>query len=335
MDKKKTAEVLIRSEMENRIVSITNSTKPKIGKEMQEKWQRIINILAKILNVPAGLIMQITEDSMVVFLKSQNKENPYSVGENCSLGNGLYCETVIGKNKELLIDNALKYDEWKNNPDVAMNMVSYYGLPIQWEDHEFFGTICVLDNKTNAYNETYKELLNEFKLAIESDLKILQYRERLKYYAEMDILTSTFNRNKIECILIKQFEESKKTGKIFSLSIMDINKLKKINDTLGHVKGDEIIKVFANNINSRIRKTDSFGRWGGDEFLLICPNTEKEEMNILLKNIQKKVIQEMKKVIPNSSFCYGFSECNINDDSYIEVLKRADENLYKQKEEFR
>ena len=104
----KTAEVYLREEDKKIKVRITDSKKPEISDVILEKWQRIINLMAKIMNVPSGLLMNITEESMVVFLKSQNPENPYPVGGSDKLGHGLYCETVIGNDKELLVPNALK-----------------------------------------------------------------------------------------------------------------------------------------------------------------------------------------------------------------------------------
>lgn len=332
---KKIAEVMIREKKDKKIVLITNKDKPEIEQEMIERWQRIIDVVAKILKVPAGLIMQIKETSMEVFLKSQNEENPYPKGGSDSLGHGLYCETVIGEDRELLIENALKSEMWKDNPDVKLNMISYYGLPIKWDDDEFFGTICVLDGKSNKYNDDYKSLLNEFKIAIESDLKTLMYKDKLRYYAEMDEMTSTYNRNKIEQILITEFERSKRYGETFSLAVMDIDGLKQINDKWGHVKGDEIIKAFANGINTRIRNVDSFGRWGGDEFVLLCPNTNIEGINILMEDITKKTILDMGKVITNSSFCFGCAEYSEVDDTYQEALKRADLELYERKAELK
>ncbi|HKJ99831.1 MAG TPA: hypothetical protein VJ959_13005 [Desulfotignum sp.] len=136
---KKYADVLLRQERITKNVNITGLEKPKIEDIVVKKWQKIIDLTAKIVDVPSGLIMQITEDSMKVFLKSNNKGNPYQKGGSDSLGHGLYCETVIGNNAELLVDNALKYQEWKENPDVKLNMISYYGLPITWPDKDFFG----------------------------------------------------------------------------------------------------------------------------------------------------------------------------------------------------
>mgnify|MGYP001953189988 CR=1 FL=1 len=64
---------------------------------------------------------------------------------------GLYCETVIKSGKQLLVPDALADKDWENNPDVELNMISYLGFPILFPDGNPFGTICVLDNKKNAY----------------------------------------------------------------------------------------------------------------------------------------------------------------------------------------
>lgn len=177
---KRHADVFLRQERITKRVNITGLEKPKIEEIVVEKWQKIIDLTARIADVPSGLIMQITDTSMQVFLKSSNSANPYQQGASDSLGHGLYCETVIGNNAELLVDNALNHEEWKENPDVKLNMISYYGLPITWPDQNFFGTICVLDNKENAYNDTFKQLISEFKASIEKDLELLCQTQELK-----------------------------------------------------------------------------------------------------------------------------------------------------------
>ncbi|MGD1823039.1 MAG: sensor domain-containing diguanylate cyclase [Pleomorphochaeta sp.] len=327
----KTTKVYLRESENYREVSIKNESMPEISNEIMEKWQRIINIMAKILKVPAGLIMQITKESMVVFLKSQNEDNPYPVGGSDTLGHGLYCETVIGNNDELLVENALNSKAWENNPDVKLNMISYYGLPIHWPSKEFFGTICVLDSKENKYSENYKQLLSEFREAIEADLKNLIYEDKLKFYADIDVLTSSYNRNKIEKILKKQFEKSREAGSVFSVAMLDINKLKKVNDENGHIVGDKIIKTFANAFKSIKSDNCSFGRWGGDEFLLICPNHGIVEIEKKMNKVYPDVINEMQSLINYANYCYGCAEFKISDESYEKVITRADDELYKWK----
>ncbi|MGM0500516.1 MAG: HD domain-containing phosphohydrolase [Bacillota bacterium] len=174
------AGVFLREENKFKEVEITDPTKPEIGDKTLNKWQNIINIIADIIGVSAGLIMHITPETMEVVLKSENERNPYQVGGNDTLGHGLYCETVIGRNEELYIKNALDNQDWKDNPDIKLDMISYCGFPIRWPDDEFFGTICILDDKTMELDKNQKKLLAGFKDVIEGDLSLLINRQNLK-----------------------------------------------------------------------------------------------------------------------------------------------------------
>lgn len=173
-------EVFLRKEKEYKKVAITDPDKPEISDEILKKWQNIINITAEMIGIEAALIMRINPDSMEVFLKSESEDNPYKVGGSDSLGHGLYCETVIAKNKELYIKNALEDGAWKDNPDIDLNMISYYGLPLNWPDDKSFGTICILDSESIDLSQNTKNLLKEFKNVIEEDLKQLTEKEILK-----------------------------------------------------------------------------------------------------------------------------------------------------------
>lgn len=322
--------VWLREEQVNRPVAIGNNLNKKMEERLREKWQGIISLVANIMNVPSALIMQITQSSMEVYLKSENPENPYKEGGSDSLGHGLYCETVIGKDKELLVENALENKAWKDNPDVKLGMISYFGLPIRWPNNSFFGTICVLDNKSNAYNEHFIELLRVLRNSIEEDLMLISHEEKLRFYAEMDSLTSIYNRRKIESLLNQEIDRSKRSGSPFSVALMDLNKFKSINDTHGHETGDRILQAFAKSMSENIRTTDFIGRWGGDEFLLICPFTDKRGTEILFENLQEKVQEAMNRVIPNQGFCFGLSTWQGNEDA-AELLLQADQELYRKK----
>ncbi len=95
--------------------------------------------MTEILNVPTGLIMRLKNDDMEVFLSSATKGNPYSPGNKEYLqGAGLYCETVINSRNMLLVPNTLKSEEWKNNPDLKLNMISYLGFLISYPDETIF-----------------------------------------------------------------------------------------------------------------------------------------------------------------------------------------------------
>lgn len=142
--------------------------------DLVDKWQELVNTMAELSGIPAGLIMRITNGDIEVFVASDNKENPYHPGDRELLvDSGLYCETVINTKQPLLVPDALSDLKWKDNPDVKLDMISYQGLPILFPDGTPFGTLCILDTKPNEYTETTIGLLNNFRDLIESHIALL------------------------------------------------------------------------------------------------------------------------------------------------------------------
>jgi len=145
-----------------------------ISEKIMGKWQSVIDIVARIMEISAALIMRVVEPDISVFLSSKSENNPYHPGDKESLlGSGLYCETVINTQNQLLVPDAHADKDWKNNPDVKLNMISYLGFPLTYPGGETFGTICVLDKKENAYTEDYVNLLKSFRGIINNDLELL------------------------------------------------------------------------------------------------------------------------------------------------------------------
>lgn len=150
-----------------------------ITADVIESWQKTIDLMAEIMNVPAGLVMQVHRNTIEVLVKSKNKENIYEAGERANLNTGLYCETVMDTKDTLVVPDALADLDWKNNPDVSLGMISYMGMPITWPEGEIFGTICVLDSKYNKYTTQQRLLLEQFKIALESSLSIIYSQQKL------------------------------------------------------------------------------------------------------------------------------------------------------------
>lgn len=327
----KQTKVYLREEKKYVDVNITDDQKPIIRGDIIKKWQSIINIIAEIINVQAGLIMRITESHMEVFCASETEGNPYPHDGKDSLGHGLYCETVIGKDSGLEIENALEDEKWKDNPDVSLNMISYLGFPIKWPNNEVFGTICVLDNKEHQFSSKYRELLIELKKAIELDLELLIYEDKLLYLSEMDMLTEIYNRRKTESLIKNEFARVKRNHMLFSVVLFDLNSFKTINDTYGHDKGDMVLNAFAKAVQERIRSTDIIGRWGGDEFVMLCPDTKSEDVRKLIEQIKIDACPKVKKIAKEVSVSYGVSTYEEADTHYNQVIKRADIDMYQMK----
>ena len=151
-----------------------NENHIEIPEDTIEKWQEIVDIMAEIINIPAGLIMRLKEPYIEVFVSSESEGNPYQPGDKEEFwDSGLYCETVIKSKDKLMVPNALRDENWKNNPDIKLNMVSYLGFPILLPDGNPFGTICVLDIKENSYSDNYEKLIQKFRNIVQSDLQLI------------------------------------------------------------------------------------------------------------------------------------------------------------------
>ncbi len=157
-----------------------NEVKIKVPIDIMKSWQDITDILAETIGIPAALIMRFTDPDIEVFVSANKEDNPYNPGDKEKLyGSGLYCETAIKTQAKLLVPDALADANWKNNPDVKLNMISYLGFPILLPDGKPFGTICVLDNKRNEYSENTEKLMMKFCSLIESHLEIIYMNETL------------------------------------------------------------------------------------------------------------------------------------------------------------
>ena len=156
------------------LLSQGHQPEPPIPDTILEKWQNIVNLMAEMLDVPAALITRIVGEEIHVFVSSGTEGNPYHRGDSQHFWNsGLYCETVVTKNHELLVPNALFDEAWRNNPQVRLNLISYLGYLIRWPDGRPFGTMCVFDCKTNSYSEKYKRLITQFRDIVEIHLEII------------------------------------------------------------------------------------------------------------------------------------------------------------------
>ncbi|MBM9536088.1 GAF domain-containing protein [Desulfobulbus alkaliphilus] len=151
-----------------------------IPEDVQNNWQEIVDILTQVCNVPVGLIMRLDESDIEVFVSNRSQDNPYRLGDKEHFqGSGLYCETVINSRGKLLIPDALADENWKNNPDIRLNMISYLGFPVFLPTKKPFGTICVLDNKRNEYSPVVEQLMLKFKDMIESHLELIFLNQAL------------------------------------------------------------------------------------------------------------------------------------------------------------
>lgn len=150
----------------------------------------------------------------------------------------------------------------------------------------------------------------------------------LKFLTVHDQLTGVYNRNKLYDMCEKDTNRLNVESSSVFIMIMDIDYFKKINDTYGHDVGDQVLKTLADTIRSQIRSTDTLIRWGGEEFIIILPDTTPEGCRQIAERIRKAV--ETGDSAPKITVSIGLTK--YDNDDYHASIKRADVALYKAKE---
>ena len=145
-----------------------------------------------------------------------------------------------------------------------------------------------------------------------------------------DFLTGAYNRNYINHVLESEISLSNRKNTPLSILLMDLDDFKQVNDKYGHLVGDEVLKSVCNNINAQIRVSDALGRWGGEEFILICSATDHNQVEAIATKILKQVT--------NIKFKEGFTQkisigiaTHSQNEPMLSFVERADNYLYKAK----
>lgn len=155
--------------------------------------------------------------------------------------------------------------------------------------------------------------------------------DRAKFYSEKDYLTGLYNRRFIEEIFPKLISSVNKKSEQLSISILDCNDFKQINDTYGHKSGDIILKNISTILINSSKESDIIARWGGDEFLIISPYSDQEVTEVMIKRIEKGLRELSQKTGKKISVSAGTAIYPIDNKEMDGLIKIADKNMYKLK----
>jgi diguanylate cyclase (GGDEF)-like protein/PAS domain S-box-containing protein len=156
-------------------------------------------------------------------------------------------------------------------------------------------------------------------------------KKEIEKIASTDKLTGIYNRRMLDEILQIEIDVAKRHQSELSLIIIDIDHFKDVNDNYGHLIGDEILKTMSSIVSENIRASDIFGRYGGEEFLIICTQTNKENAYILAEKLRIIIEKYNFNKIGTKTISLGISTYE-KDDSIKSLFKKSDEALYCAKE---
>ena len=161
--------------------------------------------------------------------------------------------------------------------------------------------------------------------AMQGKLKIMI--TALDQLARTDELTGAWNRRRFEESVETEMDRLRRYGQRLSLMILDVDHFKKINDLYGHSIGDQVLIDLSNTIRVSLRASDSLTRWGGEEFVILCPNTTAEIVSKLAERLRKEIASIKFQKVGSITLSFGVAECGA-EETWEQWLHRADEALY-------
>ena len=196
--------------------------------------------------------------------------------------------------------------------------------------------VCILDKTITPkafkidVSKTYYSSDTEYLVTLTDITKLKEKECDIQHKAYYDGLTKVYNRNKFDEILKMELKRVGRYKNNLSIAILDIDHFKNFNDTYGHLIGDEVLIMLAKHINNIIRDTDTFARWGGEEFVILFPYTNANEAKIICEKLKDRVSKLKHEEAGNITVSFGVTQYKQND-TLETIFKRCDDALYDSK----
>lgn len=170
-----------------------------------------------------------------------------------------------------------------------------------------------------------------FLIVLARNYELNKYNKKLKTLSETDMLTTLYNRSKIDTQLHNEIEKANRAKRDLSILMIDVDFFKSINDTCGHQMGDKVLQSITQIARNKLRQGDIIGRWGGEEFLVLCPDTNSQQAFLVAERMRESIAQEIFADQNHHTVSIGIATLEENDNE-VTLLKKADNALFKAKE---
>ncbi len=205
-------------------------------------------------------------------------------------------------------------------------------------DGQTAGSLNFADMSAERFSpDSDTSLLEQLGLVVSICLSNVAAHEEIKALAFQDPLTGLKNRRAMEKALSREIARARRYEGLLSVVFLDLDDFKKVNDTLGHENGDELLAYAATVMCRMVRQTDLVSRFAGDEFVIILPETSRQEAEHLIRRMQEYFGEHpltLAEIPVPVSFSYGIASVDmVEGEDPATILKKADELLYQNKRE--
>ncbi len=239
----------------------------------------------------------------------------------------------IAEHGEALIIEDVQRDT-RFNPEIDkitdFTTKSIIGVPLK-SGGKIFGVIELINKLDgNSFTPYELKLLQTVADYAAIALEKSYYFRALRRMASVDALTGLFNRRIFERHLEKEIERAKRSGEAFTLALIDVDKFKSINDSLGHAAGDKVLVAIAEVLRSTVRKADIVCRLGGDEFLVLLPGARSRHAENLKERINTGIAKASERLGIGFGVSFGIQESD--PENAEKAMDFVDKRMYEEKE---
>lgn len=340
-----------RKKMENRITKLLKLKELMLEinhaiLQVNDIKELFILVLEKITeamgNRDLGCVLVLDTDENLKIIASKGYDSSLSEKFSLKLKDSFFWNITQGKLDKSVIINDIQKLNFQKYTKVLENTVGFkvdssISTPILL-NKRLYGLINIDSTQNNAFDESDLEIMEYMKKQIEIGIAKYTLYEETVYLSRYDKLTNVYNRRYFEELFNVVFAKARRYNESFFVVIFDINGLKYINDTYGHLAGDELIKTFASRLSSKTRTSDIFARFGGDEFVAVFWGWDLQSIIQKLEGIVKEfandpIFYEENTII--CSFSYGISNFPQSGTDYNELIGIADKNMYEYKQKLK
>ena len=294
--------------------------------------------LSKVIRTDAyfvALYLPETHQMDIRILYDEGKRYPPAIVD---AGEGLSSWIVENKEPLLIQDLRKEIDNLSMRPILVGEKKlsrSWLGVPLLSENN-LIGLLAVASYTPYMFNTTDKLLLEQIAQQAVLSIQNARHYEEVTRQAKLDSLTGVSNHNHFIEILYQESETALATQSPLSLIMLDIDHFKLYNDTYGHTIGDQVLRLTVQAIESHIKKIDTVGRWGGEEFGIVLPNATKTQANMVANRI-RRTLSELPlfnvegKTIPKPTISQGIATIPEHTSDVDELVVIADRALYRAK----
>jgi diguanylate cyclase (GGDEF)-like protein len=242
-------------------------------------------------------------------------------------------QAILKTHHPVVVSDTLADPRWLRM-DVDMKQIrSWCGLPLMVQD-QVYGVLGLDKLQSGFYTEKDIEFLQIYAGQAALAMENARLFSELSQMARLDALTGVYNRRAFFERAQEELQRSCRYGSEVSVIMLDIDRFKRTNDTYGHPVGDQVLQAVARRCRESLREVDLFGRYGGEEFVALLPQTGREQAAVTAGRLRHEIANTdiLTDAGPvHTTISLGVTAFNRNCEILEELLERADQALYRSK----